>query len=54
MGRPRIAGLSQAPWHIEALGIGFVLIVLLFLLWRLPKRKAARLTQAEREFDVEK
>ncbi|HYY17119.1 MAG TPA: hypothetical protein VE965_10835, partial [Gammaproteobacteria bacterium] len=49
-----IAALSQAPWHIEAIGIGFVLIVLLFLLWRLPKRKAARLNLGPKEqFDVE-
>ena len=38
-----ITALSQAPWHIGETGIGFVLIVLLSLLWRLPKRKAAHL-----------
>ena len=49
-----LAELSQAPWHIGAIGIGFVLIVLLFLLWRLPKRKAARLSSALKEqFDIE-
>src|SRR5919206_2923722 len=35
-----LAALRQSPWHIGTIGIGFVLIVLLFLLWRLPKRKA--------------
>src|SRR5262245_46627512 len=49
-----ITALNQAPWHIGAIGIGFVLIVLLFLLWRLPKRKAARLTSGLTEqFDIE-
>jgi len=49
-----ITALSRAPRHIGAIGIGFVLIVLLFLLWRLPKRKATRLTSGLKEqFDIE-
>jgi uncharacterized protein YjbI with pentapeptide repeats len=49
-----ITALSQAPWHIGVVGIGFALIVLLFLLWKLPKRKAASLTSGLREqFDIE-
>jgi hypothetical protein len=50
--RDALIGLSQVPWHIWAIGIGFVLIVL--LLWRLPKRKAARLTSGLKEqFNIE-
>jgi hypothetical protein len=49
-----ITGLSQDPWQIGIAGIGLALTVLLFLLWRLPKRKAARLTSGMREqFDIE-
>jgi hypothetical protein len=49
-----ITALSQAPWHIGVIGIGFALIVLLFLLWKLPKRKAASLTSGLKErFDIE-
>lgn len=49
-----VVALSQAPWPIGAIGIGFALIVLLFLLWRLPKWKAARLNLSLKEqFDVE-
>jgi hypothetical protein len=49
-----IMGLSQDPWQIGIAGIGLALTVLLFLLWRLPKRKAARLTSGMREqFDIE-
>jgi uncharacterized protein YjbI with pentapeptide repeats len=49
-----ITALSQDPWYIGAIGIGFVLIVLLVLLWWLPKRKAALLDLGPKEqFDVE-
>ena len=49
-----ITGLSQDPWHIRIIGIGLALIVLLFLLWRLPKRKAANLNLDPKEqFNVE-
>jgi hypothetical protein len=49
-----ITALSQAPWYTEVVGIGLVLIVLLVLLWTLPKRKAARLNLGLKEqFDVE-
>jgi uncharacterized protein YjbI with pentapeptide repeats len=51
---PSITASSQATWYVGAIGIVFVLIVLLFLLWRLPKRKAARLTSGLKEqFDIE-
>jgi hypothetical protein len=50
-----ITALSQAPWHIGAIGIGIVLITLLLLLWRFPKRKAAHLVDLglKEQFDVE-
>jgi hypothetical protein len=49
-----ITALSQATWYIGAIGIGFVLIVLLFLLWKLPKRKVTRLKlELKGQFDVE-
>ena len=45
-----ITASTQAIWYVEAIGIGFVPI----LLWGLPKRTAARLTSGLREqFDVE-
>jgi hypothetical protein len=49
-----ITGLFQDPWHIGIIGIGLALIVLLFLLWKLPKRKAARLNlDPKAQFEVE-
>jgi uncharacterized protein YjbI with pentapeptide repeats len=50
----RIAVLSQDPWHIGIAGIVFILIALLVLLWRWPKRKATRLNlDPKQQFDVE-
>jgi len=44
---------SKAIWYVGAIGIVFALIVLPFLLWWLPKRKAASLTSDLREqFDI--
>jgi hypothetical protein len=45
-----IAALSHATWHIGAIGIALILI----LLWRLPKRRASRLGLGPKDqFDVE-